>query len=76
MEWVDIFLWSDSSISVQWINNNESDIIYVKNRVTRIRRVQDQFRVKVRGVSTRENPPCRLSRGCSFEHSQDELLWK
>ena len=25
MEWADILLWSDSSISVQWVNNNKSD---------------------------------------------------
>ena len=39
VEWADILLWSDSSISVQWVNNNKSDIIYVRNRVAEIRRV-------------------------------------
>ena len=41
VEWADILLWSDSSISVQWVNNNKSDIIYVRNRVAEIRRVRD-----------------------------------
>ena len=69
-------MWSDSSISVQWVNNNKSDIIYVRNRVAEIRRVQDQFGVKVKWVSTSENPVDLLSRGCSLERAQDELLWK
>ena len=33
VEWADILLWFDSSISVQWVNNNTSDIIYVRNRL-------------------------------------------
>ena len=49
VEWADILLWSDSSISVQWVNNNKSDIIYVRNRVAEIRRVRDRFGVKVSG---------------------------
>ena len=48
MGWADILLWSDSSISVQWVNNNKSDIIYVRNRVAEIRRVRDRFGVKVK----------------------------
>ena len=76
VEWADILLWSDSSISVQWVNNNKSDIIYVRNRVAEIRRVRDRFGVKVKWVSTNENPADLLSRGCSFECVQDELLWK
>ena len=61
VEWADILLWSDSSISVQWVNNNKSDIIYVRNRVAEIRRVQDRFGVKVKWVSTNENPADLLS---------------
>ena len=61
MEWADILLWSDSSISVQWVNNNKSDIIYVKNRVAEIRNVCDRFGVKVKWVSTSENPADFLS---------------
>ena len=76
VEWEDILLWSDSSISVQWVNNSKSDIIYVRNRVAEITRVRDRFGVKVKWVSTSENPADFLSQGCSFERMQDELLWK
>ena len=50
MGWADILLWSDSSTSIQWVNNNKSDIIYVRNREAEIRRVRDQFGVKVKWV--------------------------
>ncbi|XP_031351409.1 uncharacterized protein LOC116176791 [Photinus pyralis] len=66
MSWKDkpVFLWSDSTTVIQWIKRNEAWSIFVKNRVTEIRRNLAPH-VTIRHVPGANNPADLPSRGCS-----------
>lgn len=77
MEWegAETYLWSDSTIALQWINRQIHELkIFVANRVKRIHetsRVQEWNHVR-----THENPADLISRGLlAAEMVHNELWW-
>ena len=64
-------LWSDSTVAICWVNNNNSKIPYVRNRVKEIH--DCNFPVKF--VPTDENPADLLTRGLAFKKLVNKSLW-
>lgn len=76
MEWKTIpyYLWSDSTIALQWINKESIELkMFVANRVKQIR---DNTEVKNwNHVRTHDNPADLVSRGISACEIVDNDLW-
>lgn len=76
MEWqnVEYYLWSDSTIALQWINHPVHELkIFVANRVKKIRdatNIQNWNHVR-----TKENPADLISRGISPKEIIGNELW-
>lgn len=76
MDWADVqyFLWSDSTIALQWINKEICDLkVYVANRVTKIRantNSKNWFHVR-----TADNPADLVSRGLSADELVNNSMW-
>lgn len=68
-----VFIWSDSEAALQWIRNNNSKIVYVKNRVASIRELSSNFNFNY--VPSSSNPADLLSRGTSLDKLSKEALW-
>lgn len=68
-----VFLWSDSSIVIAWIQSKCNFQSYVANRIARIQDVSipDQWR----HVSMKENPADLVSRGIDAESISQSNLW-
>ena len=47
-------VWSDNEACLQWIRNNKSEIVYVRNRVAEIHRLMSHCDFKLRYVPTKE----------------------
>ena len=56
-----IFIWSDNEASLQWIKNSNSNITFVKNRVSEINELYEGF--KFLYVNTKSNPADLLTKG-------------
>ena len=67
------FLWTDSEITLSWIINNKSDIVYVRNRVSEILDLVPL--AKYRYVSTEANPADCLTRGMSMNMLLKNPIW-
>ena len=68
-----VYIWSDSEISLQWIRNCNSSIIYVKNRVAGIHEISKNFRFLY--VPTQDNPADLVTRGVTTEDLRSNKLW-
>ncbi|XP_050705313.1 uncharacterized protein LOC126990672 [Eriocheir sinensis] len=68
-----VFIWSDNEAALQWIKNNNSNIVYVKNRVASIRELASNFNFNC--VPSSSNPADLLSRGTSLDNLLKETLW-
>ena len=64
-------VWSDSTVAICWVRNNNSKIPYVRNRVKEIH----DSNFPVRFVPTKDNPADFLSRGLNFRKLKDKPLW-
>lgn len=71
---VPYFLWSDSSITLQWMNKELCDLkLFVANRVKTIKKntsIQNWFHVR-----TKENPADLVSRGLRANEIVQNSLW-
>ena len=70
-----VHLWTDNEACLQWVKNNKSEIVFVKNRVAEINRLKDQYRFQTLHVSSEENPADLLSRGLTFNQLAASYLW-
>ncbi|XP_011881685.1 PREDICTED: uncharacterized protein LOC105569657, partial [Vollenhovia emeryi] len=69
-----IFLWSDSTITLNWINSpSRKWAVFVANRVGEIQRLTDSR--SWRHVSSANNPADALSRGCDPRELVDSSSW-
>lgn len=68
-----VIIWSDNEAALQWIKNNNSNIVYVQNRVASIRELS--FNFKFNYVPSSSNPADLLSRGTSVEKLSRDTLW-
>lgn len=68
-----IFLWSDSSIVITWLNSNQLLKSYVSNRVGQV--LELTKKEQWRHVSTKHNPADLISRGTPVETIIDNSLW-
>ena len=69
----EVFIWTDSEICLQWINSGESNITYVRNRISDIKEMQNNF--SVFHVRSQCNPSDILTRGLGFEEFKNSKLW-
>ena len=72
-----IILWSDNEASLQWVRNENSNIIYVQNRVKTILSIKEEINcnVEILYVPTKENPADLLSKGMSWKQFICSNLW-
>ena len=66
-------IWSDNEAAIQWVRNDNSKIIYVKNRVAEIRETSVKFQIF--HVSSGENPADLVTRGVKVEDLVSDPLW-
>ena len=71
-----IYLWTDCSTGVQWVDRNNSNKVYVRNRVGEIFTLRGQLKFELRHVDSKDNPADLISRGCSMETLRSSDLWK
>ena len=69
----EIVIWSDSEACLQWIRNNKSNIVFVKNRVAEIKEIALNY--KFYHVISQENPADCLSRGMKYSNFKNSRLW-
>ncbi|XP_043463977.1 uncharacterized protein LOC122499595 [Leptopilina heterotoma] len=70
----EIHLWSDSTITLQWINTEPYQLkTFVANRVSQIRETTDPL--KWRHVPTNQNPADLLSRGQMPREFMQNAIW-
>ena len=70
-----VHLWTDNEASLQWVRNNKSDLVYVRNRVAEIRRLKDKYKFSTFHVSSSDNPADLLSRGVKYVQLEESQLW-
>lgn len=74
LEKVEYFLWSDSMITLHWINTPVHALkIFVGNRVKRI--TANSESKQWQHVRTHENPADLISRGLTDKEIVDNPLW-
>lgn len=66
-----VYVWSDNEAALQWVKKDSSKLPYVKNRVTEINELQNNFIFM--HVNTKSNPADYLSRGVKL--NQLDSLW-
>nr|CAI5850654.1 unnamed protein product [Callosobruchus analis] len=68
-----IFLWTDSSIVLAWLNRESSELkTFVSNRVSEMQQLT--FSYHWRHVRSEDNPSDLISRGCDVERLNDHSL--
>ena len=71
----EVYVWTDNLPCLQWIANDRSTIVYVKNRVAEIRNLKERCSLQLGHVDTKQNPADLLSRGCSVKNLASSQLW-
>ena len=66
------YLWSDSQVALGWINSEKSLPVFVKNRVSEIRKHSD---IIMNYVSTKENPADVATKGATAKALYTDSLW-
>ncbi|XP_059217602.1 uncharacterized protein LOC131994750 [Stomoxys calcitrans] len=69
----EVYAWSDSTITLAWIENNKSKDKFIRSRVTGIKKLVSQ--AQWRYVKSKENPADLGSRGVSPDKLVDSKLW-
>ncbi|XP_059225962.1 uncharacterized protein LOC131998022 [Stomoxys calcitrans] len=69
----EVYAWSDSTITLAWIENNKSKDKFIRSRVTGIKNLVSQ--AQWRYVKSKENPADLGSRGVSPDKLVDSKLW-
>ena len=72
----EIYLWSDNEPCLQWVKNDQCRIVYVKNRVNEIIRLQEAYPFKLLHVPTKGNPADLLSRGLTRKKFEESIWFK
>ena len=67
------YIWTDSEICLHWIAKDDSHIAYVKNRVYKIKELQNNY--KFNHVQSKDNPADLLSRGVNIKKLVQSTLW-
>ena len=62
-----VIIWSDNQCCITWMSECKIKDVYVKNRVAEAKRLIEAFDIKVKYVSTKQNPADILSRGADLE---------
>jgi len=73
IEFKRVYMWSDSEVALQWIRNNASKDVYVRNRVATILEVGSHCAYQ--HVLTDQNPADYLTRGQSAKKLRENTLW-
>ncbi|XP_069951702.1 uncharacterized protein [Cherax quadricarinatus] len=77
----DTVIWSDNEVSLQWIRNGNSKIVYVQNRVTEINQIQEKYNslgqhmLTFNHIPGEENPTDFLSRGLPYAKFVNAVSW-
>ena len=58
-----LVIWGDNEPSIQWVRNNQSGIVFVRNQVDKIRAIKSEYPFVLNYVPTKDNPADLLSRG-------------
>ena len=66
-------IWSDSEVALQWVRNNNSKLVYVRNRVANIREMGSRFQFL--HVSSGQNPADLLTRGIPLSKFRTSPNW-
>ena len=66
-------VWSDNEAAIQWVRNDNSKIVYVKNRVAEIR--EHAVNYQIFHVPTGENPADLVTRGVEVKDLTSRSLW-
>ena len=68
-----IFLWTDNLPCISWIENQNSSIIYVRNRVSEINDLKEEHKIHIHHVGTHDNPADLPSRGCTVNKLNTDM---
>nr|CAI5840531.1 unnamed protein product [Callosobruchus analis] len=69
-----VFLWTDSSIVLAWLNRESSELkTFVSNRVSEMQQLTSSY--QWRHVRSEDNPADLISRGCDVERLKNHSLW-
>ena len=68
-----VLIWSDSEVALQWIRNNNSNIVYVRNRVANIHETGSDFQFM--HVASGDNPADLVTRGITFKQFSNSPIW-
>ncbi|XP_069946012.1 uncharacterized protein [Cherax quadricarinatus] len=67
------YVWTDSEVALQWVQNDRSKLPYVRNRVKEIRELQSTSTILY--VPTDQNPADLISRGVTHRKLSKSELW-
>ena len=70
-----IYVWSDNTTCLHWIQTNKNKSVYVSNRVSEILDKKELYKFTLLYVNSKENPADILSRGCEIRKLEDSRLW-
>lgn len=67
------YLWTDSEVALQWVKNDNSKLVYVKNRVADIKSLVSA--TKLMYLPTEDNPADLLTRGITKQKLTNSECW-
>ena len=67
------YIWSDSEVALQWVVNNRSNILYVKNRVQEM--INTDPHCHYHHLATKDNPADLLTRGLTYDKFVNNDSW-
>ena len=70
-----LHVWADSEASIQWVRNNQSAIVFVRNQIEKIRTIRNAYPFTLLHVPTKDNPADLLSRGTTKKKLRVSNWW-
>ena len=70
-----IFMWTDSTCVMDWMNSRKPLPVFVERRLREIRDLLGKHKFELNYVPTEENPADLATRGCSVEELAQSSLW-
>ena len=67
------YIWSDSEVALQWVVNNRSNILYVKNKVQEV--INTDPDCHYHHLATKDNPADLLTRGLTYDRFVNDDSW-